>query len=314
MKEKELKLILDRKKNITEANQIFSKQIDTLIDMVNFGSNLIVRAYDSSKKGLEDAIVIGVLLKQVVSMVDTVEVLASQGIVKPAYLQVRSAFEASLYIDWILKSESKKKAEYYYVSNLRNIKLWTLRYLEGTKENLDFSQLMVDLKDNLEPQFLTKKQEEEAKKQVTEIDRILSQDGFRQINEEFESKRGKKTSTEVYWYKPLQIDSIKKLAEVVGRLPEYVLYYSVGSELAHTTSYREHVKFNKGRITFEPVRHLEDMNSLLQAAMGVCLSSYSSIIKHYRFDERKYFSTKYKTDWIDAFQNIPSVSYKVEIQ
>lgn len=309
MKEKELRLILDREKHRTEAGQTFPKQIEAIIDMVNYGSNLLVRAYDSSKKGLEDAIVVGVLLRQVISMVDATEILASQGAPQPAYLQGRSAFEASLYMDWILMSESKQKAEYYYVSNLRNTRLWTLRYLNGTEENLYFSKAMADIKDYMEPRFVTKEEEEEAKNQVAEIDRILSQEGYREINDEFERRRSKKTGAEAFWYKPFGIESIMKLAEAVGRLAEYWIYYSRGSEFAHTASYRDHVKFNKGRITFEPVRHLEDMNTVLQLAMGTCLSSYLSIINHYRYGERKNFGRKYKIDWQDAFQNIPSVSY-----
>lgn len=311
MKEKELESILYRERNRIEARQIFSKQIEVLVDMVNYGSNLIVRAFDSSKKGLEDVIVIVVLFKQVVSMLDAVEVLASQGIVQPAFLQVRSAFEASLYIDWILKSESKKKAEYYYVSNLRNTRVWALRCLEGTKENLDLLKFMADLRDKLEPRLVTRELEELAKKQLPEIERILKQDSFCEINSEFERRRIKKTGADIYWYRFFGIESIMKLAEDVGRLPEYFLYYLRGSELMHTTSYRDQVKFKKGTITFEPVRHLTDMHTLLHDAMSISLSSYLSIIKRYREGERRNIAIKYKTDWQYAYQNIPTVTYNV---
>lgn len=314
MREKELKLIIDREKNKEEARRIFSKQIEVIVDLVNYGSNLVVRAYDSSARKLEDIIVIGVLLKQVISMVDAAEILASQGAPRPAYLQVRSAFEASLYIDWILLSESEKKAKYYYVSNLRNIRLWTLRYLPGTQENVYFSKLISDLEGYIEPKLVTEEEKKEAKHQVVEIDRILSQDGYREINGEFERRRSKKTGAEAYWYKPLGIESIMKLAEDVGRLPEYIIYYSRGSELAHITSYRDQVEFKKGIIKFEPVRHLEDMHTILQVVMGVCLTSYVSIIIHYRYGERKSLARKYKADWQNAFQNIPSVSYVVASQ
>ena len=58
MKEKEFKLILDREKNENDVVQNFSKHIDFLIDLTNYGSNLIPRAYDSSKKKLEDIVVL----------------------------------------------------------------------------------------------------------------------------------------------------------------------------------------------------------------------------------------------------------------
>ena len=173
---------------------------------------------------------------------------------------------------------------------------------------------MSGLKEYMEPRIVSKKDEGEAKRQVAEIDRILSQDGYREINGEFERQRNKKTGAEAYWYKPFGIGSIKKLAEAVGRLSEYIIYYSRGSELAHVTSYRDQVEFKHGRIRFEPIRHLKDMQTILQLVMGVCLSSYLSIINHYRYGERKSFARKYKSDWQNAFQNIPSVSYVVASQ
>jgi hypothetical protein len=312
MKEKELESILYREKSKIEARQIFSKQIETLIDMVNFGSNLIVRAYDSSKKGREDAIVIGVLLKHVLSMVDAIQTLVSNGITNPAFLQLRSAFKASLFIDWILKSDSKKKADYYYVSNLRGIKLWTLRYLHGTKENINYSQYMAEIKDYLEPQVLTLEQEADAKAQVTDIDRVLNQEGFKEINSELEKKIFKKTGIDISWYQLLGIGSIMKIAQELNRLTEYSLYYSRGSEFMHIASYRDHIQFKKSRVLFKPIRHLDDMNSILQGAMSVCFTSFISIINHYRYGERKNLGLKYKNDWGEVFQNIPIITSKAD--
>ena len=96
MRETEFKPILDRHKHEGDAKQYFSKHIDLLVDLANYGSNLIPRVYDSSNKKLEDIVVIGVLLKQVVSMIDAVEILVSNGAVGPANLQARAAFESSL--------------------------------------------------------------------------------------------------------------------------------------------------------------------------------------------------------------------------
>lgn len=312
MKEKELKLLLDREIAVAEVRDIYSKHIEVLVDMINYGSNLIARAFDSSKKKMEDIIVIVVLLKHIVSMIDAIQVLASQGIVNPAYPALRSAFEASLYIDWILKSDARKKAEYYYVSNLRNIKLWTLRYLHGTKENIDYSRFIDEIRDYLEPQILTKEQEFDAKNQVKEIDRILNQKGFSEINNEFEKQMNKKTGIDKSWYKLLGINSIMKLAQNLNRLTEYSLYYSRGSEFTHVASYRNHVKFKDGKISFIPIRYLEDMQSILQGAMSICITSYISIINHYRYGERKNLGLKYKNDWRDLYQKIPTITYQEE--
>jgi hypothetical protein len=137
---------------------------------------------------------------------------------------------------------------------------------------------------------------------------------YSEIDNEFEKSRNKKTGTDIYWYKLLGIDSISKLAASVSRLPEYFIFYSRGSELAHTTSYQDQFKFKNGKIEFEPIRHLQEMNPLLQGAMIVCIHTYIAIIEHYRKGERGDFVTKYKNDWRKAFQNIPIVTYKEKVE
>lgn len=309
MKEKELEHLLDRERNKGDARKIFVKQIELLIDLANYGSNLILRAFDSSKKRLEDVIVICVLLKQVVSMLDAVEVLVSHGVIKPASLQARCAFEASLYVDFILAGDAERKARYYYVANLRNKRLWELRYIRGSGEREAFSHVYKYLEgymDQENPQLLG-----EIKKDVEDIERVLKQDNF--INEIYEKERIKKTGQEAFWYKAYGVKSVRQIAEMVGRLAEYEIFYPAGSEVTHSMSYRNHVRFHEGMVTFEPIRNLEGADSVLQNIIGIALSSYSSILKHYRYGELNNFKRKYIRDWRDGYQNIPHVTYDVEI-
>jgi ribosomal protein S19E (S16A) len=307
MKEKEFTLILDRKKHEADVRQHFAKHIDLLVDLANYGSNLIPRAYDSSAKKLEDIIVIGILLKQVVSMIDAVELLISKGAVGPANLQARSAFEASLYIDWILKGESSNKAKYYYVSNLRNQRLWALRLKTGTKEKEAFLQGFRDIKKYVKVADWNRV-EEEANEELKKIDALLSKPEWVEINKKFEQKN-KKTGAEAYWYRLLGVSSIRQLAKDVGRVGEYDLFYSRGSEIMHVTSYKDHLRFGRGTISFEPIRQLKDIHIVLRFITLVAIPCFVSIIRRYRDGELQSFARKYAQDWKDAFLNIPTVSY-----
>ena len=312
MKEKEFKLILDREKHEADVRQHFSRHVDLLIDLANYGSNLIPRAYDSSAKKLEDIVVIGILLKQVVSMIDAVEVLISKGAVGPASLQARAAFEASLYIDWILKGEPETKAKYYYVSNLRNQRLWVLRFKTGTQEKETFSQSFRDVEKYIKIDDLDRV-DEQAEEELTKIDSLLSKPEWTELNKEFEAKRNKKTGAEAYWYRLLGVSSIRQLARGVGRLGEYDLFYSRSSEVMHVSSYKDHLQFGRGTISFEPIRQLKDIHIVLRFITLVAISSFTSILRHYRHGELKSFARKYFQDWREAFLNIPSVSYTPQI-
>jgi hypothetical protein len=308
MKEKEFTLVLDRKKTEADVRQHFAKHIDLLVDLANYGSNLIPRAYDSSAKKLEDIVVVVILLKQVVSMIDAVEVLISKGAVGPANLQARAAFEASLYIDWILKGESRKKAKYYYVSNFRNERLWALRFKTGTQEKELFSQSLRDIENYVDIVDLNRF-EEEANKELEKVDAFLSKPGWAEINKEFEQKKNKKTGAEAYWYRLLGVSSIRQLAKDVGRIGEYDWFYSRGSEIMHVASYKDHVRFSRGKISFVPIRQLGNIDIVLIFVTSVALSSFVSILRHYRHGELQSFARKYFQDWKAVFLNVPSVSY-----
>ena len=264
MREKEFKLILDREKHESDVKTHFSKHIDLLVDLVNYGTNLIPRSYDSSNKKLEDIIIIIVLLKQIVLMTDAVEILISRGAVGAAHLQARAAYEASLYIDWILKEETEKKVKYYYVSNLRNRRLWALRFIGGTRERETFSETISEL-DNYINNIDFENIGEKAEEELSGIDKILSKEVWSDINIEFEERK-KKSGIEPYWYKMLGITSIRRLAKKVGRLAEYDIYYSRSSEIMHAASYKEHVQFSKGHVRFEPIRHIGEIHNVLMFA------------------------------------------------
>jgi hypothetical protein len=308
MRENEFKTLLDREKHKADVQQYFSDQIGVLTEMVNYGTWLIPRAYDSSQKKLEDVIVIGVLLKQVVSMIDSVEVLVSNGAIYPAFLQARAAFEASVYIDWILKEDANRKAKYYYVSNLRYERLWVLRIIEGTPEQREFTNDIQDLAPYVN---FSSDIQKKAKERLPEIDRILNQDNFRPINDHFEMLK-KKRRGEPYWYQPLlQRISLRIIAEEVRRGPEYVYVYEIGSKATHATSYRNHIQFSKGGVfVFEPIRNLSEIGTLLKFVRGTVLKTYESIIVKYRQGELQNFIRKYKNDWRQPFLNMPSVEYK----
>lgn len=138
MKEEENKLILDRKESMELVEIHFKDQIQLLQEIVNYGTNLIPRCVKSSKREMHDIFILIVLLKHVVAMIDSVEIQISQGSILGANLPARSLFETSLYIDWILKKDTKRRANQYYVWHLRQNRRWIKRMIEGDIEKEEF--------------------------------------------------------------------------------------------------------------------------------------------------------------------------------
>jgi len=307
--EPEYSAIIDRSKHMKDFDDNFCDIKILLEDIVNYGSNLIPRCFSTCERKLEDAIIIGALLRQVINMVDAAEVLISNAAVYPSHLQARAAFEASVYIDWILKEDTEKRAKYFYVANLRKDKLWAQRTIGESPDQAQFDEMTKELSFDL-----VKKSDEmrkEAERQIEDIDRILSGPAFIEINNQFqEYKERRRLPYEPTWYFPLGVSSIRQMAIDVGRLPEYEFFYSLTSEVMHSSRYRHHIQFGNGKLTFEPIRSLKGINTLINFMVACTLRTYMNILRYYKPGETTAFGKKYAEDWRMAFRNVKSVTYK----
>ena len=70
--------------------------------------------------------------------------------------------------------------------------------------------------------------------------------------------------------------SIRQIAKTVGRLPEYELFYAKGSRITHSASYKDHLRFAKGKMFYKHVRQLESINELLNFVVVLALTSYNA--------------------------------------
>lgn len=306
MREQPQSVILNREEPRAVAEQHFAKQTELLCDIANYGSNLVVRAFNSSPKKMADVIVCGVLLKQVVTMADAVEVLLASGCGHAAFLPARTAFEASIYLDWILAGDSERRATRYIVGNYRDERLWAARAIPGTTEEAAFTQIAKTLGLNIHANRPTLASDATA--HLAEVNRILAQPELRAIDKEFTTAK-KKRKRDPEWYELDGLKSIRQVAEKVGRLAEYEFFYSKGSQVTHTGSYKDHIRFADGQVRFKPIRHLEDINMLLNFIVSLCIGTYMKVLKQYRPGELTAFSKKYLEDWRDPFQNVVSVKY-----
>jgi hypothetical protein len=309
MEEKEYQALIDRATSIAQVQENFSGILGVLRDLVNYGSNLIPRCFVSSKRRLEDAIILGVLLRQAVAMFDAIEILVSNAAVYPCHLQTRAIFEASLYLEWILNADTEKRAKYFYVANVRQERVWAQRTQSGSSENLAYEKIMAPFGDVVPD--ATKRLGTQGQEYLKEIDRILAQSSFVVIDKDIEAYRAKKKiHYDPPWYAPLGPRSVRQIAEAVKRLHEYELIYSESSEVMHSTSHKHHVRFSQGRIVFTPIRYLAGIDNVIRFSMATMLKIYKDVLKYYRPDETVNFGKKYIEDWQREFIGIRGVEYK----
>jgi Family of unknown function (DUF5677) len=304
--EKPLAGVLNREEAKKHAQEHFRDQIALLRDIANYGSNLLFRAFSSSAKDLAAIVACGVLLKQVVAMLDAVYELVAAGMVHAAFLSARAAFEASLYLDWILFSNTERKATAYVVSNYRDERLWVARVTKGTHEESVFSALSGSIGLDIHARRPTLAKD--AQNHLAEVNRILSQPSFAPMDKEFDDARGKK-KYDPDWIQLCGAKSIRQVAEQVGRLPEYEFFYSKGSQVTHTASYKDHVRFAGRQVQFKPIRNLEGIDLLLNFVVSIAIRAFQNTLRFYRPGELEAFSRKYVEDWRQPFLSVKKVNY-----
>jgi hypothetical protein len=228
------------------ATEIDSEKLktwtDLLRDLANYGSHLIPRTFSTADhRSLGDAIVIGVLLRQIVGMVDAIEILLCRSAVHASTLQLRALFESSLYLEWTLVGDLERKAAYYYVHNLLRLRRWAMRVQPGTPEHENFKRIF-----DAAGLPLNQTLGDEGKRQTDEIERVLAQPRFADICKDLRQWK-KLNRRDPAWYSPLGVSNLREVAAAVQKEPLYVVVYGMGSEVMHASNYGQHVTFNNNR-------------------------------------------------------------------
>jgi hypothetical protein len=303
--ESEYKPLLDRGKAVADVKTHLHRWIDLIHDVTSYGSNLIPRSFTSSQRKLKDVILIGVLLRQIVAMLDGLDVLLTNGATYAAHLQMRALFEAAVYIDWILQGDSEKKTDYFYVHNLRRKRLWAARTQPGLPVSEQFEKMMSEA-----GVPLTDAARKSSAELIEEIDRVLAQPEFAEINQDFEQCK-KKKGREVPWYLPLGPASFASVARAVKREAYYMLFYGIASEVMHSSSYDRHIKLGK-KLTIQPIRWMDQFQPIFHFGLSMAMSALMAISKEYRPEDLS-FHRKYVEKWKRDFLDFPNIVYKSEV-
>ena len=107
MPTKPLEKLLYRELSRVAAKGLVDIASPLLQELVNFSTNAFARCASSSKGKTDEDVAVLTLYLHVIEMTDAIEVLVSESCPAPARTLLRSSFEATLYIEYILEKESE---------------------------------------------------------------------------------------------------------------------------------------------------------------------------------------------------------------
>jgi hypothetical protein len=279
-------------------------QLVAVRSLVDYGSHLIERALAAKPQGVGNVIANGVFLKQVVAMADAVEILLAEGSVYACHLPARGAFEASLYLDYLLEKDTERRALRFYVGDIREQLSWARKAIPGTSE----AKAHELLEHSIGMAIDRADRETTARLGLEERLTHLERPDLKSIDEEFSARRGK-AKFDPPWYSLDGIQSVRSLANHLSRLAEYEAFYSRGSQVMHAGTYRDHLSVQKGgEVAFIPIRHVSDMSALLRSVFTVTLSSYNKVVKAYLSEEAEAVRELYVRKWRRPFLDMPDIN------
>jgi len=302
MSEQPHKGLLDRDVARKLMAKKYAAQLTLLEDMTNYGSNLIVRALHTNKeRTLGDLVVCGVLLKQFCSMLDAAELLLRAGAVYAAHLPARSAFEASIYLEWMLVADREKKALYYFTGHMRKEREWAERVSATSQVGRCFLEDLGDIgRDvmNSRPELVSL-----GLQRLAELHKAMASPEYAAIEAEFNA--AKKRNHDPTWYQVLGKSSLRAIAKELQRLPEYMLMYAKGSEVVHSGSHKDQITFLKDKANLRPIRDAKDCYALLSFLFACALLTFSRVLQAYRGAELAQFRDMYSSEWRQAYLSVP---------
>ncbi len=231
--------LLERDAAVGMAAQ-FKDAHNLLDELVNYGTNLIVRAFDSSKRDLAAVCVLFVQLRQFLMHLDGITILLRDGNGGTADLQLRSLLEGGHLIEWTLKKDTEVKVQHLYVANLRRRRHWNNSVVRGTPEFTKHFDVTAGLK-------ITPGDLKDVTEETTRISSLLSNAPFDAIDAKFEQYY-KQRGFDEPWYKVYGATSIRSIADELGKLKEYTYIYSALSGVTHGAIFGKTSSSAKGKL------------------------------------------------------------------
>jgi hypothetical protein len=284
--------LLEREAAVEMANQ-FRDAVDLLDELVNYGTNLVVRAFHSSKRDLIAVCVLFVQLRQLLMHLDGITILIRNGNAGTADLQLRSLLEIGHLIEWTLKKDTETKVQHLYVANLRRRLQWDNSVIKGTPEFAKHYDVTAGLK--IEAQDLKGVTEE-----AMQIYSMLGKPPFDSINAKFEPHYQQREFDEP-WYKVYGSPSIRAVADDLGRLKEYTYIYSALSSVTHGSNIWKNVFFASDKIEVSPLREPQHIPRVVQLAATLAFRVFRLILAVFRSGEEENFDRKYVGEWRQRF-------------
>lgn len=289
--------LLDPETAVAGIGQVIDLVSPLLREVVNHASMAFQRCHVEMASGTvpDESLAPLTLYRNVIEFSDAIEVLFSQSCMPASIPLLRSSFEASLALEYILSADYSRRALAWYCEQVHDrIRICRLGD-HSTAAGRDFFNALHPNSPASWPELL------DVRAEIDHYRDLLNEPHLQQINSDYEALRRPR------WYKLYGGPSnIRELAICLDHRVEYDYLYRVWSSVAHCTNLSEYFTVGSpDRGAFCSIRNPSDIRNLATYAVAFLLRSTRAMIARFRLGEdiTRWYMSEVSPRW-DALLNV----------
>jgi len=278
--------LLDR--DTSKIKFIVDTVCPVLQETVNHATNFYQRCQTSQECASDESFPALAMYLHIIQMIDSIEVLISNGCVEPANLLLRSAFEAKLGIGYLLEKNRGQRAISWIVKNIID-EIENLQTIDlSNKKNKESAVITEpDVPEKIIKVLPTPSISED----IVKLRENLKKPAYAEAYAEYSilMKKGRKYPE---WYSFFGGPrNLKELATYLNQIEIYQRLYSSWSRISHVSD-AQHLTFplEGGRSVLGPIRNPVNSIHVGTMALSWVLETTSLMVRAYRPYESSKFS------------------------
>jgi hypothetical protein len=276
----EYKELLDRDGAEHAARELIDAACPLLRELVNHATWAFVRcssASDEDRRGGENEdLAPFVLYRLLIEQVDGIEVLLSRSCADAAVPLLRSAFETSLALTYILSEESsyRERSLAWVCAYIHKLIHKHEQYDPSTRRGAERAEVLRKRYDITVPPC-------DSKPAIEGLRRVLARPEFATLNPDYLARAAKRAPN---WFSLLGGPADRhQLAKRVGLESDYLVLYGDWSSIAHGATAAPYVRHNEqNEVTFKCIRAAAELPQQAFLAATFLLRATRLMIRHFR--------------------------------
>lgn len=268
--------LLNRRDEQPEIEKLLSDFSSLIEEAVNFGTHIL--KWEVELIGSDENVPIGLTLRHILDLLDSVSVLVRNSCADPCKLILRGALEAQLGLEFILQNDTKKRSLAFLVCNYHNDLKLLLKVKPGEQ---GYDQLLSKMEaDRSIPKGIKLPKFPNLENNIDNLKSLLAMPHYIQAEKEYQVliKKGFKNPN---WFQLFNGPrNIEQLANTLKRQALYEVLYRGWSSSIHGTDViksKLHQTLD-GNVEIIQLRHLKDVQMITQITVTLAIMCYQVMI------------------------------------